>query len=228
MAHWGRSCSVQKTNLQLVLFTWIDPGMTCTFIFSVIFIVYALVVLITLVFFGQRRSCCVTAIERELFLSWSAVWQLLKQTFNPFARTAFSYYAYYVYILGILMRLNSNQNIPIIGMHLKPIGENKVCSVDAGIAFFWKGNWRSRVGRRTPALFSQLMAPFGICRKHVSYSIRLVYSYAGTGGCPLAGFTVPQVFQGSPSVPVRWLHHMAHSPGPDLLHSSTSHAPRLH
>ncbi|GAA6096296.1 uncharacterized [Tachysurus ichikawai] len=72
------------------------------------------------------------------------------------------------------------------------------------------------------------MAPFGICRKHVSYSIRLVYSYAGTGGCPLASFTVPQVFQESPSVPVCWLYHMAHSPGLDMLHSSTSHAPRLH
>lgn len=130
------------------------------------------------------------------------------------------------------MRLNLNQNILIIGMHLKPIGinrRNKVCNIDAGIVFFSETVTEDpKVGRRTPSLFSELMAPFGICRKHVSYSIWLVYSYAGTGGCPLAGFTVPQVFQASLSVPVCWLYHMAHSPGPNLLHSSTNHAPRLH
>lgn len=53
------------------------------------------------------------------------------------------------------MRLNLNQNIPIIGMHLKPIGinrRNKVCNIDAGIVFFWNGNWRSQGWQKNTVL----------------------------------------------------------------------------
>lgn len=217
-----------------MLFTCIDPAMACTFIFSVIFYVYESDVLITRHFTKKRR--CVAASERDNMKIWwkyvrDDLSEFLKQTFNLLATTALS--CYYVFLLCILRRLNSNQNIPVIGMHLKPIAINRrkqgvQCWCWNCFFFPKKVTEDPRVGRRTPALFSQLMAPFGICRKHVSYSIRLVYSYAGTGGCPLASFTVPQVFQGSPSVPVCWLYHMAHSPGPDLLHSSSSHAPRLH
>lgn len=84
------------------------------------------------------------------------------------------------------------------------------------------------VGSGTPASFSQLMAPFSICGKQVLDSTGLAYSHAGTGGWPLAACSIPQVFQGFPSVSMRWLHHMAQGPGPGLVHSLAGLAPRLH
>lgn len=98
---------------------------------------------------------------------------------------------------------------------------------------FWAEKMRSCipcpvVGSRTPASFSGLMAPFSICSKQVLDCTRLAYLHAGTGGWPLAACCIPQVFQGFPSVPVRWHHHMAQGPGPGLVHSLAGLAPRLH
>lgn len=172
---------------------------------------------------------CHISCRENYFLSRSAVSGFLKQAFKPFALCLLCIHIVYFNEVKFKSEYPRNQYASQACWNKQEKTRCAMLMLELLLFFFSeKVTEDPKVGRRTPALFSQLMAPFGICRKHVSRSIRLVYSYAGTGGCPLASFTVPQVFQGSPSVPVCWLYHMAHSPGPDLLHSSTSHAPRLH
>lgn len=81
-----------KTNLQLLLFTCIDPGRTCIDWIN-IFSHFLSVCLCGTIYPCHFESEDVSQKLRENFFFFLSGSEFLKQTFNPFAKTAFSYYA---------------------------------------------------------------------------------------------------------------------------------------
>lgn len=128
--------------------------------------------------------------------------EFLKQTFNLLATTALSYY--YVFLLCILRRLNSIQNIPVIGMHLKPIAINRrkqgvQCWCWNCFFFSCKGNWRSQGWQKNISL----IFPVNGTLRYLQKTCVLLYT-AGVFICRYRWVSVGQLHRPSsfPGVPI--------------------------